>query len=88
MTQGRKRAARMLKTARGQLDGILKMLEEDQYCVDISNQILASRAILSRANREILRGHMETCMKAAFRSTDQEEQEAKLDELMALMEKM
>ena len=33
---------RLLKTARGQIDGILKMVEEDRYCVDISNQIMAS----------------------------------------------
>lgn len=88
MTEGRKRAVRMLKTARGQIDGVLKMLEEEQYCVDISHQILASRAVLSRANREILRSHMQTCMKAAFCSTDEAEQEQKLNELMALMEKM
>ena len=31
-----------LKIARGQLDGILQMVEENRYCVDISNQLLAS----------------------------------------------
>ena len=41
---------RLLKTARGQLDGILKMVEEDRYCIDISNQILASNALLKKAN--------------------------------------
>ena len=25
---------RLLKTARGQIDGILKMVEEDRYCLD------------------------------------------------------
>ena len=30
---------RLLKTARGQMDGIIKMVEEDRYCIDISQQI-------------------------------------------------
>ena len=34
---------RLLKTARGQIDGILKMVEEDRYCLDVSNQLLATR---------------------------------------------
>ena len=42
MNDGKKRAANMLKTARGQIDGIIKMVEEDRYCVDISTQILSA----------------------------------------------
>ena len=45
---------RQLKIARGQLDGILRMVEEDRYCVDISNQILATQALLRRINKQIL----------------------------------
>ena len=33
------------KVARGQLDGILKMVDENRYCVDISNQLLATQAL-------------------------------------------
>lgn len=39
---------RLLKTARGQIDGILKMVEEDRYCLDISSQIMAAQSILKR----------------------------------------
>ena len=31
---------RLLKTARGQIDGILKMVEEDRYCMDIAHQLM------------------------------------------------
>ncbi|MCX5775677.1 MAG: metal-sensing transcriptional repressor, partial [Firmicutes bacterium] len=44
---------RLVKTARGQLDGVIKMIEEDRYCIDISNQILAAEAILHKANQKI-----------------------------------
>ena len=46
MNEERNQAARLLKTARGQLDGIIKMIEEGRYCVDVSNQILAANAML------------------------------------------
>ena len=57
----KKQITRLLKTARGQIDGILKMVEEDRYCIDISHQIMASEAILKRANKEVLKAHMTHC---------------------------
>ena len=58
MRADKTKVTRLLKTARGQIDGILKMIEEDQYCIDILNQMLASEAVLRRAEREVLRAHM------------------------------
>lgn len=79
---------RLLRTARGQIDGILKMVEEDKYCMDISHQLLACEAILRKTNREVLRGHMEGCVQDALSSTDPEEKSRKIEELVALIEKM
>ncbi|MBU9738839.1 metal-sensing transcriptional repressor [Diplocloster agilis] len=76
---------RLLKTARGQLDGLLKMVEEDRYCIDISTQLLATQAILRRVNREILKEHMKGCVKEAFASGDADE---KIDEILSLLDKM
>ena len=45
MKANRKEVERLLKTARGQIDGVLKMIEEDRYCIDISNQLMASQAV-------------------------------------------
>lgn len=47
----------LLKTARGQIDGIIKMLENDRYCIDVSKQILAVQALLKKTNLEILKNH-------------------------------
>ena len=76
---------RLLKTARGQIDGILKMIEEDRYCVDISNQLMATQAILKRANQEIIRAHMKCCVKDAMEQGNAEE---KIEELIGLMDKI
>ncbi len=62
--------ARLLKTAQGQLEGILRMVEEDRYCLDISSQIMAADAILRRANREVLQAHLDRCVLEAVESGD------------------
>ena len=51
-----------LKIARGQIDGILQMIEEDRYCVDISNQLQATQALLKSANHH----HTENCRNTKF----------------------
>ena len=48
MQADHKKIERLLKTARGQIDGILRMVEEDRYCMDISAQVMATDAILRK----------------------------------------
>ena len=76
---------RLLKTARGQIDGILKMVEEDRYCLDISSQLMAAQSILKKANRMVLRAHMDCCVREAVSTGDTD---AKLEELAALLDKL
>ncbi|MFQ9511876.1 MAG: metal-sensing transcriptional repressor [Lachnospiraceae bacterium] len=85
MRADKKKVERLLKTARGQLDGIMRMMEEDRYCIDVSNQLLATQAILTKVNKEILRAHMECCVKDAILSEDADE---KIEEVLSLLEKM
>ncbi len=49
MNEGKQKAAQKLKTVRGQIDGIIKMIEEDRYCVDISTQILSAIGLLKKS---------------------------------------
>lgn len=76
---------RLLKTARGQLDGILKMVEENRYCIDISHQIMATEAILNRANKEILSAHLKHCVNEAATPQAREE---KIDEFVSTLGKL
>jgi DNA-binding FrmR family transcriptional regulator len=57
-----------LKTVRGHLDGIIRMVESGAYCVDLMKQISATQASLERANRIVLRNHLETCFSEAIQS--------------------
>lgn len=85
MQADRGKIERLLKTARGQLDGILKMVEEDRYCMEISNQLLATQSILHRVNREIIHAHLQHCVRESMEQGDSEQ---KIEELMMLFDKL
>ena len=75
-----------LKIARGQLDGILQMVEENRYCVDISNQLLATQALLKSANQQILQApYTKACVREALQT---DAVNPKLEEALKLLEKM
>ena len=77
------KAQALLKTAKGQIDGVLRMVEEDRYCIDVSKQVLATIALLKKANIVILRQHMDTCVKDAIRTNKGAE---KIDEISMILE--
>ncbi len=74
-----------IKIARGQLDGLLRMIDENRYCVDISNQLLATIALLKSTNKEIMQAHIRGCVKEAIENDSPDE---KLEEALSLLEKM
>jgi CsoR family transcriptional regulator, copper-sensing transcriptional repressor len=74
----------LLKTARGQVDAIMRMIEADRYCIDVSKQVHAAIALLKKANLVILKQHMNNCVKEALRSDRAAE---KIDEISLILEK-
>ncbi len=85
MNEEKKRAFQALKTSKGQIEGIMKMIEDGRYCIDISNQIVAAQALLKKANLLILKQHLNHCVKDAFLHNSGEE---KVDEIMNLLGKL
>ncbi|NLK22191.1 MAG: metal-sensing transcriptional repressor [Epulopiscium sp.] len=85
MKSDKEKVMRLLKTTRGQIDGILKMVEEDRYCIDISNQLMATQAILRNINRDVLHDHLGSCVQEAFEAGEQRE---KITEIMAIIDKL
>jgi len=65
LTAKKQAALNRLKTVRGHLDGIIRMVESDAYCVEVMKQISAVQSSLERANRVMLHNHLETCFSAA-----------------------
>ncbi len=74
-----------LRRIEGQVRGILRMVEEERYCVDILTQLRAVRAALKRVEDSVLREHVEHCVAQAIQSGDPAEQRGKVDELLEVL---
>lgn len=77
-----------LKRSEGQIRGIIKMLEDGRYCIDILNQMQAVKAALARAESELLKEHAATCIEKALASGNVDEQRQKVGELVDLFDKL
>lgn len=84
MNEGRRKALNLLKTSKGQIEGIIRMIENDRYCVDISKQILAVQALLKKANLNIIDQHIKNCVKEAVLKGEGDE---KIDEIINILDK-
>jgi DNA-binding FrmR family transcriptional regulator len=82
----KKQVMNLLKTSKGQIEGIIKMLEDDRYCVDISKQILSVQGLLKKANLKIIDQHIKHCVKQAF-SEGEIVGNQKVDEIIELIDK-
>lgn len=88
MVADRDRITRLLKTARGQIDGILRMVDEDRYCIDVSTQLMATQSLLARINADVLKAHVEGCVRTALETGDEQEKDAKLAEIETVIDKL
>lgn len=79
--QTRDDAVQRLKSTAGHLNGIIRMLEEDRYCIDVIKQIQAVQAALNKVNETILDGHLHTCVTTAVQGSDPDERERVLREV-------
>ncbi len=76
-----------LNRVEGQVRGIVRMVEEDRYCIDVLTQIRAVRAALAKVETEMLGDHLGHCIEDAIIAGDKEEQRRKAGELIELLER-
>ncbi|WP_273382819.1 metal-sensing transcriptional repressor [Enorma phocaeensis] len=88
MQADKAKALRLLKTARGQIDGIMRMVEEDRYCIDVSTQLMATQSMLARINADVLKAHIDHCVRTAVESGTEAEKESKLAEVEHVIDKL
>jgi DNA-binding FrmR family transcriptional regulator len=77
---------RRLKTIQGHLKGIIRMVEEDAYCIDIIRQIQAVEAALNKTSSRILDNHLNSCVVTAVQGDDPKERERVLKEVLEVFE--
>jgi CsoR family transcriptional regulator, copper-sensing transcriptional repressor len=75
---------RRLQSIDGHVRGIQRMVEEDQYCIDVIKQIDAVEAALRKVQEIVLDSHLHTCVTTAIRGDDAERREAVIDEIMGV----
>ena len=88
MQADKKKVVRLLKTVQGQVQGLINMVEDNRYCIDISTQILASQSILRKVNYDILKGHFEHCIRETMVSDDEVSKNEKIEELVGILDKI
>jgi len=65
-----KRILHRYQIAKGHLEKVISMIENGLYCIDIVHQSLAIQAALKKADDEVLRNHLETCVSDAIKRGD------------------
>jgi DNA-binding FrmR family transcriptional regulator len=72
---------RRLKTIEGHLRGVIRMVEEEAYCIDVIRQIQAIEAALNKVSTKILEDHLNSCVITAIQGSDKKERERVLKEI-------
>ena len=70
--------------ARGHLEKVISMIEKGSYCIDIVHQSLAIQSALKRADEEVLKNHLETCVSDAIKRGDSKKA---IDEVVGVLKK-
>lgn len=70
-----------LKNVEGHVRGIERMIEQDEYCIDIIRQIQAVQAALNKVSSMVLEGHLNSCLITTVRGNDPSERERVLKEI-------
>lgn len=77
---------RRLKTVEGHLRGVIRMVEEDSYCIDVIRQIQAIDAALNKVSTQILENHLNSCVITAVQGNDKKERQRVLKEITDVFE--
>jgi DNA-binding FrmR family transcriptional regulator len=76
-----------LKRIEGQVRGLDKMVQANEPCPKVLNQIAASLGALRSVSTIVLRNYLEKCVTNAIASGDAQRKVAALDELMDVLKK-
>jgi len=81
------KSLKLLNNARGQLDAVIRLVNDDATCVDTLRQILATISLLRRSHTEILKNYLEECLDENNPQGKGENRAKVLAEIMKYMEK-
>lgn len=83
----RQQALKRLSYIEGHLSGVRRMIDEEQYCVDILKQTYAVRRAIEKMEALLLDGHLHTCVVEGVRDGREEQVIGEMLELYELANK-
>ena len=75
-----------LRSIEGHVRGIQRMVEDDEYCVDVMKQVKAVQSAMERVNSLVLANHLQTCVTDSLRSNDVDERERVIGEIIQVFD--
>jgi DNA-binding FrmR family transcriptional regulator len=70
------------KKAQSLISKLLRMLEEERYCIEIMQQNLALIGLLKSAHQMLMEDHLNTCFRKAFESRNEKSKQAMIKEIL------
>jgi DNA-binding FrmR family transcriptional regulator len=87
LPEAKQDALKRLRYIDGHLSGVRRMVEEDQYCVDVLKQTFAVRRAIQKLESVLLQGHLHSCVIDGVRDGREDQVLDELVELFALSDK-
>lgn len=82
--ENKKKALISFKKAQSHLANIIKMVEDDIYCIEIMQQNLAVIGLLKSAHQMLMENHLNTCFKSAVASKNEKRKKKMIEEILAV----
>lgn len=76
-----------LKRIQGQISGIIKMIEDRRYCIDILTQVKAAKSALNAVETSLLESHMNHCVQDALKAKNSRQADEMISEIKKLLKK-
>ncbi len=82
MKQTKQKTLINFRKAQSSIEKIIKMVEEEKYCIDIMQQNLAVLGLLKSAHQMLMENHLNTCFKSAMATKNERKKQEMIQEIL------
>ncbi|QDV12754.1 Copper-sensing transcriptional repressor CsoR [Rosistilla oblonga] len=83
----KKKLNNRLRRVIGQVEAVGRMIEDEEYCVDILMQLSAATGALNKVGQIVLEQHVKSCVSDAIERGNAQDRDEKIEELMKVFRK-
>jgi CsoR family transcriptional regulator, copper-sensing transcriptional repressor len=82
MKNGKQKTLINFKKTQGLISRIIKMVEADDYCIDVMQQNLAAVGLLKSAHQMLMENHLNTCFRSAMEMKNEKRKQEMIKEIL------